>query len=241
MLMLVREYTPADLDALRRMHASQGFDYPFPDIADPIFVSKLVVEDHDGRAVMASLARLTCEMYLLVDRGDDAREENQRDRDAESEASSRCVRCHDEVSSQDLRRRDEMPSRRARPHDELSSRGPSVAEGSLFDVGSGDPMTEREIPRSARNEKSDSSGREGNRGVRESVGLDRSPHIGPRERYAQLLALHRAGERDLLARGLDDAHAWLPPQVARRFGRRLESLGWIRDNAWTPYCRRLRP
>jgi len=137
---LVREYTPADLDALRRIHARQGFDYGFPDLADPIFVSKLVVEENDGRAVMASLARLTCEMYLLVDRG-------------ESETGS------------------------------------------------------------ARN---------------------------PRERYARLLALHRAGERDLLARGLEDAHAWLPPPIARRFGHRLESLGWIRDDTWTPYCRRLR-
>jgi hypothetical protein len=66
--MLIREYTEADLDALRRMHARQGFDYPFPNLADPIFVSKLVVEDDSGRAVMASLARLTCEMYLLVER-----------------------------------------------------------------------------------------------------------------------------------------------------------------------------
>ncbi len=62
-----------------------------------------------------------------------------------------------------------------------------------------------------------------------------------RQRWEQLLALHRAGELDLLARGLDDAHAWLPPQIARRFGRRLESLGWLRDNTWTPYCRRLKP
>src|SRR5579875_3831624 len=105
--MLVREYTEADLDALRAMHASQGFDYPFPDLADPIFVSKLVLEDGAGRPVMASLAR------------------------------------------------------------------------------------------------------------------------------------HEAGERDLLARGLDDAHAWLPPSIARRFGRRLEALGWVRDDAWTPYCRAL--
>jgi len=138
---LVREYTSADLDALRRMHARQGFDYAFPDLADPIFVSKLVVEDDDGRAVMASLARLTCEMYLLLDR-------------------------------------DQAPARR---------------------------------------------GGEGN----------------PRDRWTQLLALHAAGERDLLARGLDDAHAWLPPPIARRFGRRLESLGWVRDTAWTPFCRRL--
>jgi hypothetical protein len=129
----IREYTKADLDALRRMHAQQGFDYAFPDLANPLFVSKLVVEDGAGRAVMASLARLTCEMYLLVPPG------------------------------------------------------------------------------------------EGN----------------PRERYARMLALHRAGECDLLARGLHDAHAWLPPPIAKKFGRRLEALGWVRDDAWTPYCRRL--
>ena len=131
--MLVRPYTEADLDALRRMHALQGFDYAFPDLADPLFVSKLVVEDDDSRAVMASLARLTCEMYLLVAPG----------------------------------------------------------EGK------------------------------------------------PRERYARLVSLHRAGERDQLARGLEDAHAWLPPPIAKKFGRRLASLGWVRDDAWTPYSRRL--
>lgn len=132
--MLIREYTESDLDALRSMHASQGFDYPFPDLTDPIFVSKLVVEDDSGRAVMASLARLTCEMYLLAD------------------------------------------------------------------------------------------GRAGK----------------PRDRLTRLQALHDTGQYDLLARGLDDAHAWLPPRIARRFGRRLQSLGWIRDDTWTPYCRRLR-
>lgn len=131
--MLVREYTAADLDALRRMHAAQAFEYPFPDLADPIFISKLVVEDDDSHPVMASLARLTCEIYLLAD-----------------------------------------------------------------------------------------------------------PEAGnPHERFSRLLALHAAGERDLLLRGLDDAHAWLPPRIAKRFGRRLESLGWLRDNAWTPYCRPL--
>lgn len=129
----IREYKETDFDALRRMHLHQNFDYPFPNIADPIFISKLVVEDDSGRSVMASLARLTCEMYLLLD-----------------------------------------------------------------------PIAG-------------------------------SPH----ERYTRLLALHAAGERDLLARGLDDAHAWLPPAIAKRFGRRLAALGWIRDDTWTPYCRRL--
>jgi hypothetical protein len=131
--MRIREYKEKDLDALRRMHAQQGFDYSFPDLANPLFVSKLVVEDDDGRAVMASLARLTCETYLLLE-----------------------------------------------------------------------------------------------------------PEEGkPRERYERLLALHSAGERDLIARGLNDAHAWLPPPIAKKFGRRLTALGWVRDDAWTPYCRRL--
>jgi hypothetical protein len=151
--LLVREYKESDLDALRRMHAGQGFDYPFPDLADPIFVSKLVLEDDSGRPVMASLARLTCEMYLLVDR------------DAE----------------------------RAKKN---SGGGPPHSRSSRAQAG---------------------------------------------QRFEWLLALHAAGERDLLARGLDDAHAWLPPPIARRFGRRLEGLGWVRDDAWTPYCRRLSP
>src|SRR5579872_5268223 len=115
--MLIREYTDSDLNALRKMHASQGFDYAFPNLADPLFVSKLILEDDAGRTVMASLARLTCETYLLVD-----------------------------------------------------------------------------------------------------------PAVGnPRDRLGRLQVLHLAGERDLLARGLADAHAWLPPRIAKRFGRRLES------------------
>jgi hypothetical protein len=132
--MIVREYMPSDLDALRQMHAKQGFDYVFPDLSDPIFVSKLVLQDDSNRIFMASAARLTCEMYLLVD----------------SEAGS------------------------------------------------------------------------------------------PLERYAGLAKLHRAGEIDLFARGLDDAHAWLPPAIAKRFGGRLEQFGWVRDDKWRPYCRRLR-
>lgn len=131
--MLIREYKESDLEALRRMHARQKFDYDFPSLADPLFLSKLVVEDAEGNPVMASLARLTCEMYLLLD-----------------------------------------------------------------------------------------------------------PEAGtPRDRYDRLLALHATGERDLLVRGLEDAHAWIPPSIAKRFGRRLDAPGWIRDDGWTPYCRRL--
>ncbi len=131
--MKIRPYTEADLEALKQIHARQEFDYEFPDPANPIFVSKLVLEDDAGRIAMASLARLTCEIYLLAD----------------------------------------------------------------------------------------------------------PPAGTPRERYARLLALHAVAERDAFARGLEDAHAWLPPRIACRFGRRLQALGWVRDDVWTPYSKRL--
>ena len=66
------------------------------------------------------------------------------------------------------------------------------------------------------------------------------PRAGtPRQRWQWLLELHDATERDAWQRGLEDVHAWLPPPIAGKFGKRLARLGWIRDDAWTPYCRRL--
>lgn len=117
------------MDALRRMHAQQGFDYEFPNIDDPLFLSKIVLQDGAGEIAMAVLARLTCEIYLLME------------------------------------------------------------------PGKGTPW----------------------------------------ERFERLASLQKAGVSDLRARGLHDAHAWLPPPIGRRFGRRLESLGWTRDDRWTPY------
>jgi len=66
------------------------------------------------------------------------------------------------------------------------------------------------------------------------------PRAGtPRKRWQWLLALHAAAERDAWQRGLEDVHAWLPPPIAKKFGKRLERLGWLRDDAWTPYCKKL--
>lgn len=66
------------------------------------------------------------------------------------------------------------------------------------------------------------------------------PRAGtPRQRWQWLLALHAATERDAWQRGLQDVHAWLPPPIAAKFGKRLARLGWQRDDAWTPYCRKL--
>ncbi len=66
------------------------------------------------------------------------------------------------------------------------------------------------------------------------------PRAGtPRERWQWLLALHAAAEHDAWQRGLEDVHAWLPPPIAKKFGKRIARLGWLRDDAWTPYCKRL--
>ena len=132
--MLVREYQERDLDALRAIHAAQGFDYPLPDLNNPLFVTKLVLEDEATKRIRAAaLLRLTAEAYLLLD-----------------------------------------------------------------------------------------------------------PRQGtPRDRWQSLLALHAATERDAWQRGLEDVHAWLPPPIAHKFGRRLQRLGWLRDDAWTPYCKKL--
>ena len=132
--MLLREYRESDLAELRAIHAAQGFDYPLPDLRNPLFVTKQILEEGD-RIVGAALLRLTSEAYLLLD-----------------------------------------------------------------------------------------------------------PRAGtPRQRWQSLLALHAAAERDAWQRGLEDVHAWLPPPIAAKFGKRLARLGWTRDDAWTPYCRKLIP
>jgi hypothetical protein len=305
--MLIREYTPADLDALRRMHASQNFDYAFPDLDDPIFISKLILEDDTGRPVMAALARLTCEIYLLIDRAADSNLSSRGPSSAEGSAVA--VRadsslgaqhaapadaapnvCHSEQSpalfssrgvcaardaveeSAVAVRSDSSPvAQHAAPanatsnacHSErspalFSSRGVcaarDVVEESLLDVTPANAPTPascgvRELapavcrpglPGSApRIDSQSDSSQASQKTSRAPASHENSREGNARTRWTQLLALHRAGEQDLLARGLDDAHAWLPPQIAKRFGRRLESLGWLRDNTWTPYCKRL--
>jgi hypothetical protein len=148
--MQVREYKESDLAQLKAIHASQGFGYSFPDLSNPLFLTKLVLTDtntdsyenrrQDASAtdstekiLGAALLRLTAEAYLLLD-----------------------------------------------------------------------------------------------------------PRLGtPRDRWHSLLALHAATHRDAWQRGLEDVHAWLPPPIAQKFGRRLHRLGWIRDDTYTPYCKRL--
>jgi len=129
--MHVRQYDERDLDTLRQIHAAQNFPYAFPDLRNPLFLTKIVLADGD-EVVGAALLRLTAEAYLLLD-----------------------------------------------------------------------------------------------------------PQLKTlRERWNAILALHAAAQHDAKVRGLEDVHAWLPPAIAKTFGRRLERLGWLRDDSWTPYCKR---
>jgi hypothetical protein len=145
--MEIRAYQESDLAALRSIHAAQGFDYPLPDLRNPLFVTKVVLADaapaqqtenrqlEPGATKIfgAAFLRLTAEAYLLLD-----------------------------------------------------------------------------------------------------------PRPGtPRQRWQWLLALHAAAECDAWHRGLEDVHAWLPPPIAHKFGKRIQRLGWLRDDAWTPYCKKL--
>ena len=60
----------------------------------------------------------------------------------------------------------------------------------------------------------------------------------PRQRWQRFLALHDAARSSAAARGLDDVQAFLPPRVARAFGRRLARLGWMHD-PWPCFSRRV--
>src|SRR5208282_977482 len=43
--MYIREYHENDLPALGTIHAAQGFDYAFPDLSAPLFITKIVLTD----------------------------------------------------------------------------------------------------------------------------------------------------------------------------------------------------
>ena len=65
-MLLVRPYREADLERLKAIHAAQGFDYEFPDLAKPEFIIRSVIED--GNGIEAGLfLRKTAEVFLLME------------------------------------------------------------------------------------------------------------------------------------------------------------------------------
>lgn len=184
--MLVREYEESDLDAVRAIHAAQGFHYAFPDLRNPLFVTKLVLSDVN----VPPGFRDVCGP--------------------------------------------------ARPDSSASS----IADTDAKNAALKSDITQNAIPSASENPAFVREGSSRILGVAllrltAEAYLLLDPRAGtPRERWQWLLALHEAARRDAWQRGLEDVHAWLPPPIAQKFGRRLERLGWRRDDAWTPYCLR---
>ena len=155
--MLIREYTPNDLSALRRLHALQGFAYPLPDLDSPLFVTKLVLEDDER--------------------------------------------------SEEKNRKTEQGSEAAGERESPDPNSPPILMAVLLRLTA-------------------------------EAYLLHDPAAGtPRERWQHVLALHEAARASAAARGLDDVQAFLPPRIARAFGRRLARLGW-RQDPWPCFSRR---
>jgi hypothetical protein len=172
--MRIREYTPNDLDALRRLHAAQGFGYPFPDLDSPLFIAKLILEDEcDDSPDELADALSSAGFRLRVSA--EGREEAHRN----SPPETFVVPGQGRISMAVLLR--------------------LTAEAYLLhDPAAGTPSL----------------------------------------RWQRFLALHEAARNSVGARGLDDVQAFLPPRVARAFGRRLARLGW-RQDPWPCFSRRV--
>lgn len=61
----VREYSDADLEHFKRIHAESGLDYAFPELSSPLFIVKTVVE-RAGVPVMLAAGRIEAETYLVT-------------------------------------------------------------------------------------------------------------------------------------------------------------------------------
>lgn len=182
--MPIRKYTSADLAALRALHAAQNFDYAFPDLADPLFVTKLVLENPQK----TSSAGAPTEPDNSLNRSSMPAASQQ----AQAESSA----------NESIARLPTGPGHRSAPSG-------SISAAVLLRLTS-------------------------------EAYLLIDPHSGtPQERWERIVALQAAAAHDAYAKGLSDVHCWLPPRIARTFGRRLATLGWRRDDTWTPFCKHI--
>jgi hypothetical protein len=62
---MIRDFQPEDLEDVKKIHKSQGFDYSVPDLSNPLFLVKKV-RVVNGRVVAAMFLRLTAETFLVT-------------------------------------------------------------------------------------------------------------------------------------------------------------------------------
>ncbi len=61
------------------------------------------------------------------------------------------------------------------------------------------------------------------------------PDQSPAVKLDALKLLHRSMAAELCKLGYDSAESFLPPQIEKRFGRRLQrTFGWVRN--WASFC-----
>jgi hypothetical protein len=68
--MIIRDYKPSDLEAVKRIHERTGIDYTFPDINSPLFLVTKVIEDDSGVIRACGGAYIQVELYLWLDPDD---------------------------------------------------------------------------------------------------------------------------------------------------------------------------
>jgi len=57
-------------------------------------------------------------------------------------------------------------------------------------------------------------------------------------RMRRFMALHEVACEEGRRCGMDSVHVWLPPELKKKFGERLERMGWI-EFTWPTYMRKL--
>ena len=63
---VVRDCEPEDFSQLERIHETTGFNYRFPNLSDPLFCVKKVVEE-DGKVTQGIALEITASVYLWID------------------------------------------------------------------------------------------------------------------------------------------------------------------------------
>jgi hypothetical protein len=63
---IIREYTPADFEAVKRLHQEMAHDYKLPDLTSPLFLVRKVAE-LDGKVVAVGALMMQVETYMWVD------------------------------------------------------------------------------------------------------------------------------------------------------------------------------
>lgn len=72
--MKVRNAQLGDVSQIRHIHEDMGLDYQFPALDSPLFITRKVVEDENGKVIGACFLRLTAETYLWLSPESSARD-----------------------------------------------------------------------------------------------------------------------------------------------------------------------